>query len=150
METILITGSNGEIGSQLLSSVKKNNARIIAFDIKKPIQLIDKYFVELKNKYKWGTNPYYYYAAENKIHPTFIQTILEYNRYSPEEIISKIRFLSKQDSRKFSNTLLNENLGSNKLFPGTWYPKKCRNGMVGKCVRASSRIVPLGSEQLEP
>ena len=94
------------------------------FDIKKPIQLIDKYFVELKNKYKWGTNPYYYYAAENKIHPTFIQTILEYNRYSPEEIISKIRFLSKQDSKKFSNTLLNENVGSSKLFPGTWNPKK--------------------------
>ena len=37
METILITGSNGEIGSQLLSSVKKNNAKIIAFDINKPI-----------------------------------------------------------------------------------------------------------------
>ena len=37
METILITGSNGEIGSQLLSFVKKNNTRIIAFDINKPI-----------------------------------------------------------------------------------------------------------------
>ena len=94
------------------------------FDIKKPIQLIDKHFADLKNQYKWGTNPYYYYAAENKIHPTFIQTILEYNKYSPEEIISKIRFLSKQDSRKFSNTLLNENTGANKLFPGTWSPKE--------------------------
>jgi len=94
------------------------------FDIKKPIQLIDKYFAELKNKYKWGTNPYYYYAAENKIHPTFIQSMLEYTKYSPEEIISRISFLSKQDSRKFSNTLFNENVGSNKLFPGTWYPKK--------------------------
>ncbi|GIT66321.1 MAG: hypothetical protein Ct9H300mP24_6990 [Candidatus Neomarinimicrobiota bacterium] len=37
METILITGSNGEIGSQLLSFVKKNNTRIIAFDINEPI-----------------------------------------------------------------------------------------------------------------
>ena len=33
METILITGSNGEIGSQLLSSVKKNKDINIALDI---------------------------------------------------------------------------------------------------------------------
>ena len=76
------------------------------FDIKKPINLIEKHFSKLKNKYKGGTNPYYFYAAENKIHPTFIQTLLEYDRYSPEEIISKIKFLSTQDSRKFSNNLL--------------------------------------------
>ena len=94
------------------------------FDIKKPINLIENHFSKLKNKYKWGTNPYYFYAAENKIHPTFIQTLLEYNRYSPEEIISKIKFLSTQDSRKFSNNLLNENVGLNKLLPGTWNPKK--------------------------
>ena len=103
---------------------KKTKYRNKEFDTRKMIELLDKYFVELKNKYKWGTNPYYYFAAENKIHPTFIQTMLDSKRHSPFEIISKIKFLSKQNSRKFSTVLLKEKLVLNKLFAGSWNPKK--------------------------
>jgi 4-hydroxy 2-oxovalerate aldolase len=41
------------------------------FDIVSLLDLIKLHFKPLKEKYNWGTNPYYYYAAEKKIHPTF-------------------------------------------------------------------------------
>ena len=32
-------------------------------------------FTKLKEEYGWGTNMYYQYAANNNIHPTFVQTL---------------------------------------------------------------------------
>jgi 4-hydroxy 2-oxovalerate aldolase len=102
-----------------LSKYRKNK-----FDIRKIIGLLNKYFIDLKHKYQWGTNPYYYFASQNKIHPTYIQTMLESRRHTPYEIISKINFLSKQNSRKFSRKLLKEKLVLTKSNKGTWEPKK--------------------------
>ena len=97
------------------------------FELKKIINLIEKFFVELKIKHKWGTNPYYYYAAQKKIHPTFIQTLLGDNKYNSDEIISKIKFLSSQKSRKFSSKLLHSDSSLNSILPGNWQPTKMIN-----------------------
>ena len=93
------------------------------YDMRKVIGLLNKHFVDMKYKYQWGTNPYYFYAAQNKIHPTYIQTMLETGRYTPYEIISKINFLSKQNSRKFSLKLLKEKLVLEKSAHGDWAPQ---------------------------
>ena len=38
-------------------------------------------FSILKSEYGWGTNMHYQYAANHNIHPTFVQTLSEDNRY---------------------------------------------------------------------
>ena len=44
-------------------------------------------FKELKERFKWGYNFLYFYAANNRIHPTYIQTFLSEKRYSQIQIL---------------------------------------------------------------
>ena len=89
------------------------------------LELIDKHFKPLMDKYKWGTNPFYFLAGMHGIHPTFIQTMLGNNRFSNKDILSSINHLKKSGGKKFNKDLLNPN---NKIyvgkFPGKWSPKK--------------------------
>ncbi len=89
------------------------------------LELIDNHFKPLMDKYKWGTNPFYFLAGMHGIHPTFIQTMLGNNRFSNKDILSSINHLKKSGGKKFNKDLLNPN---NKIYvgkcPGKWSPKK--------------------------
>ena len=67
--------------------------------------LIDGSFLKLKDKYKWGTNLYYYLAAKNKIHPTYIQLILAEKRYEENEILLAIDNLKNKKTRSYDPTI---------------------------------------------
>ena len=89
------------------------------------LNLIKNYFDPLKQKYKWGSNPFYYFAGLNSIHPTFVQEMLSDIRFEHEDIYSNLKYLSTVGGRKFSNELIS--LGKNyyrKINKGDWYPDK--------------------------
>ena len=56
------------------------------------------FFQALKNKYQWGSNIYYYLAGKYDIHPSYIQTMLNDNRFSQEDRISVINLLKNMNS----------------------------------------------------
>ena len=92
----------------------------------KKFKNLKNYFTKLKQNYKWGTNKYYIFAAKNKIHPTYIQTLLKDKRYGKKEILSILRSLSKSDAKKFNPSKL-INLSyfiNNNKFKGKWFPEK--------------------------
>jgi 4-hydroxy 2-oxovalerate aldolase len=64
--------------------------------------LINKHFLSLRKKYKWGANKYYYLAAKNKIHPTYIQEILSDKRYSKFNYLKIINNLKNIDTKKYN------------------------------------------------
>ena len=71
-------------------------------------KVIKKYFMSLKKEFSWGSNSYYYLAAEFSIHPSYIQNILADLRFKEEDILSVITYLKNQDSTKFDiNNLKN-------------------------------------------
>ena len=88
------------------------------------ISLIKKYFLPLKNIYKWGTNSYYYLAGKYSIHPTFIQIMDNDSRYSAVEILKVIDYLKENESKKFSFSILQDakDFQSCKI-PGKWSPR---------------------------
>ena len=72
----------------------------------KPIkELVKEYFVPLKKKFSWGTNIYYLLAAQNKIHPTYIQTLIG-DKQKKKLIYEKIKILSKINSTNFNPDFL--------------------------------------------
>ena len=78
------------------------------FDIVSLLDLIKLHFKPLKEKYNWGANPYYYYAAEKKIHPTFVQKLIG-EGYSNNDLILKLETLSdKKITNKYSENILDE------------------------------------------
>lgn len=70
-------------------------------------KIINKFNL-LKIQYKWGYNFLYFYAANNKIHPTYIQTFLSENRYTEVQILNLLEHLSKKDLLSFSQSKINE------------------------------------------
>ena len=87
--------------------------------------LIKNYFEPLKKKYKWGSNPFYYFAGLHSIHPSFVQEMLATNSFDTEDIYSNLNYLSTVGGKKYSKELIS--LGKNfyrTINKGTWQPKK--------------------------
>tara|TARA_B100000965_G_scaffold394784_1_gene407462 strand:+ start:2933 stop:4540 length:1608 start_codon:yes stop_codon:yes gene_type:complete len=89
------------------------------------LKLVKDYFDPIKEKYKWGSNPFYYYAGLNSIHPTFVQEMLGANLFDTEDIYSNLTYLSTVGGKRYSKELIS--LG-NKLYKdinkGSWQPNK--------------------------
>jgi 4-hydroxy 2-oxovalerate aldolase len=94
--------------------------------------LVLKYFEPLQTHYQWGPSLLYYLAAANNIHPTYIQMILSDTRYSCEEILDAVKFMSKRDTASFSQRILIEaGTGDDGSIEGTWHAKGwCANKEV--------------------
>ncbi len=94
-------------------------------DISLLLKLIEKRFAPMKERYKWGANPYYYLAGQHKIHPTFIQSMLNDLKLEPTEMLSAIDNLKKGEGRNFDRNLIDV---GKKIYKGqtkgTWSPKK--------------------------
>ena len=56
------------------------------------MRVIDKFFKPMKERCGWGENYFYYRAGQLQIHPTYIQEMLEDNRYGTDDIIDAIEF----------------------------------------------------------
>jgi 4-hydroxy 2-oxovalerate aldolase len=104
----------------LLEFSKKLNNN---FDISKLLKLIEEKFYPMQQKYKWGTNPYYFMAGQYKIHPTFIQSMLSDLKLEPFEILSSIANLKKNKTNTFNKNLLEvgEKIYKGKT-KGNWNP----------------------------
>lgn len=90
----------------------------------KLFELIRKHFQSLKNRYGWGTNPFYYLAGQYGIHPSYIQEMLQDRSYTEEDILAVIDQLKIEGGKKFSRS----NLESARYFytgepRGTWHPE---------------------------
>ena len=85
------------------------------------LNLIKRYFEPLQEKYKWGSNPFYYFAGLHSIHPSFVQEMLNNDSFTPEDIYSNLKYLKTLGGRKFSKELVT--VGKNfykKAIKGNW------------------------------
>ena len=65
-------------------------------------------FDNLKSKYQWGYSFLYYYAANSRIHPTYIQSLVSEKRYSEIQILNILSRLSKNDLLSYSKSKIDE------------------------------------------
>lgn len=93
------------------------------------MKLISNVFDPMKSQYGWGTNPFYYLAGKNGIHPTYIQEMLGDTRYDVEDILAVIDYLSNQGGKKYSADSLN---GARQFYcgepRGKWRPAEIMAG----------------------
>ena len=82
-----------------------------------------KEFNELYEKYHWGPNHLYHYAANNDIHPTFVQSLLNDPRFYTDQIFPTLETLAKQPSTSFNSNTLKKALypvDTSKSGEGDW------------------------------
>lgn len=66
------------------------------------LALVRQIFEPMRQKYGWGTNPYYYLAGKYGIHPTYVQHMLSDARFDPEDVLSVIEHLKAEGARQYS------------------------------------------------
>ena len=62
-------------------------------------------FKDLKRKYSWGPNPYYHFAANHSIHPTYVQSLLSEKRYQNSDLFSILEAISRSPASSFSEKI---------------------------------------------
>jgi 4-hydroxy 2-oxovalerate aldolase len=80
-------------------------------------------FNELYEKYRWGPNHLYHYAANHNIHPTFVQSLLNDPRFYTDQIFPTLETLAKQPSTSFNSNMLKKALNpvdNGKGSEGNW------------------------------
>ena len=82
-------------------------------------------FSILKSEYGWGTNMHYQYAANHNIHPTFVQTLSEDDRYDQFQAFKILESLAQENnSSSFSHESLRNIIYKDQGFQeGSWDPK---------------------------
>ena len=55
----------------------------------------------MQQKYKWGTNPYYYLAGKHGIHPTYIQEMLKI-KFDESEMVVIIDQLKRSGGKRYN------------------------------------------------
>ena len=80
-------------------------------------------FKDLKRKYSWGPNPFYHFAANRSIHPTYVQSLLSEKRYQDSDLFSILETIASSPASSYSEKNLREAAyGSSKgrNFNGRW------------------------------
>lgn len=90
---------------ELIIELDKSNTRNI--NLVPLLSIIRSFFLPLKKKKNWGTNPYYYLSGKYGIHPTYIQVMMDDNKYNDEDILGVIDHLRKNGGKKFQFNDLN-------------------------------------------
>ena len=71
--------------------------------------LVVEHFQDMKAAHGWGSNLLYFLGAQNNIHPTFIQTLISSPKYSKDDFMQTLHYLSKNNyAFTYSNELLDE------------------------------------------
>jgi 4-hydroxy 2-oxovalerate aldolase len=103
---------------ELNNYLKKNTFNVLPL-----ARLIEKYFFDLKNKYKWGTNPFYFISGIHGIHPTYVQEMLSI-KLDYFEMLEAINNLKNNNGNKYNVNLVRSDFQKPiKITSGTWKPK---------------------------
>ena len=112
----------GNANTELLA-IEMSHLKNIEINMKPLISLISDKFKPLKERYEWGTNPFYYLSGKNSVHPTYVQEMMSDSRYEDEDIIAVIEHLGSQGGKKYSTNILDKAMNYYSKEPkGNWSP----------------------------
>ena len=118
----------GNVKTELLA-IEISQLRDSSTNMRPIMALIANTFKSMKEKYGWGTNPFYYLSGINSVHPTYVQEMMSDSRYKEEDIIAVIEHLGKEGGKKYSKNILGEARNHYPKKPqGNWSPVKLFEG----------------------
>ena len=66
------------------------------------INLLEEYFYPIQEKYKWGTNPFYFLAGKYNIHPSYLQDMIENDKFDRKDILSFLMNYENLDKESYN------------------------------------------------
>lgn len=81
-------------------------------------------FQPLQATHGWGASLLYYFAAENCIHPTYVQNLLSEGRYTSDQAIQALKYIAPLKASSYNASLLKDSLSGCrselKAIEGSW------------------------------
>tara|TARA_Y100000389_G_C17465886_1_gene525494 strand:+ start:1398 stop:2930 length:1533 start_codon:yes stop_codon:yes gene_type:complete len=68
----------------------------------------NKFMKKLMKLYKWGKNDFYNFSAQNNIHPTFVQRMLDDKKFKKSYIIKIMNFLKSCNATKYDMNIFDD------------------------------------------
>ena len=66
------------------------------------IKLLENHFYPIKDKYKWGSNPFYFLAGKYNIHPSYLQDMIENDKFDRKDILSFLMNYQDLDKESYN------------------------------------------------
>jgi 4-hydroxy 2-oxovalerate aldolase len=85
-----ITGIGRGPGNTKLEELVFNFFENKENNYQKLIELVENDFEPLQKIYNWGSNPYYFLAGMKNIHPSYVQDLLQNNKFDKKDTLSFI------------------------------------------------------------
>lgn len=128
-ENLLLAFANGN-DNRNDKRKDQNEKRGAAPDDLAPLfQFMADWFEPLRDRYRWGSNPYYFLGGLYGIHPTYIQTMLSDSRYGADDIVATIEYLRARGADRYSKANLEEAGNFYGDSPqGSWQPAELIKG----------------------
>lgn len=102
--------------------IELERKKLGAYNAQSLYPLVLEDFAALHKQYGWGANLFYHLSAVEGIHPTYVQELLSSDRYSPDEILSALKYLSGTEARSYSPGALGAAVrGADLGGEGTWH-----------------------------
>ena len=109
--------------------VELEHRKLGSYHVPSLYPLVLEEFASLHKRYGWGTNLFYHISAVEGIHPTYVQELLASDRYSSDEILSALKYLSRTEARSYSSDRLGVAIrGSESGCNGTWHASSLATG----------------------
>ncbi len=100
------------------------------------LNFISKYFQPLLSKHKWGSNLYYFLSGKYRIHPSYVQEMLNKDKHTHESIINMINHFKTIKSTKYNPETLYAAIN--------FYKTKPKGKLLYDFKKKSSNILILG------
>jgi 4-hydroxy 2-oxovalerate aldolase len=106
------------------------------------LQKTRKNFDILREEYKWGKNMFYQFAANNSIHPTYVQTLMNDTRYDEDQIFDVLKSLAGKVASSFDENKLKEAIyvESSNSYKGSWDPSGWMKGKTVLLIGAGESV----------
>lgn len=93
------------------------------------LKLVNRIFKPMQQQFGWGANPYYYLAGKYGIHPSYVQEMVNNNRYDEEDILAVLEHLKTVGGKHYNTETLET---ARHFYAGTacgsWNPKELVQG----------------------
>lgn len=88
------------------------------------LEVLDRHFLPMQRQYGWGTNAFYYLSGRYGVHPTFVQEMINDDRYSNEDILASLEHLHGAGAKSFRRTMMDASRQFyREVKKGTWDPQ---------------------------
>ncbi|MBI4936657.1 MAG: aldolase catalytic domain-containing protein [Nitrosomonadales bacterium] len=102
--------------------IELEKRKLGTYNVQSLYPLVLEDFAALHKQYGWGANLFYHLSAVEGIHPTYVQELLASDRYSPDEILSALKYLSGTEARSYNPGALGAAVrGADPGGEGTWH-----------------------------